>query len=453
MSNNINTNINTQLLSFMNDNKLQIDNIKNSLTSINDNVHKLNNELLNNLIIQLMNIKKEYIEDVKQIITNNAMTSNEKTSSLIEKNNNYLIDKTSLLLNDVIPKNQEQINKQIIENFKKFHHLITDDTNKLVKTMNSEKSLQDFINNFERKYNSMMQTIQQPLFSFMSASEERLSKNIDNIKDTSTSSMLVQNKIFDELGEFLSKYKGSSNKGKYGENNLFSVLNNIFPNAEIVNTTGTKASGDFIMKRIEKPTILFENKEYDYNIPKDEISKFIRDVDNQNVSGIFISQYSGITFKQNMQIDINKGNVLIYIQHCEYSSEKIKIAVDIIDSLSSKIKEINIDDDENNKISKEMLDDINADYQNVMNQKDSLLMTLKDFQKKITAQIEDIRLPALDRYLEPKYAYAKSRNFECNLCNNFVASSKQSLSAHQRGCKKNCKPKQMSTNDIHVNVK
>jgi hypothetical protein len=121
--------------------------------------------------------------------------------------------------------------------------------------------------------------------------------------------------VFDELSEFLGKYKGSSNKGKFGENQLGSTLNSMFPNAEVVNTSGQKASGDFIMKRIERPSILFENKEYDYNIPKDEIAKFIRDIDTQDVNGIFISQNSGITFKQNFQIDIHKGNILVYIQN------------------------------------------------------------------------------------------------------------------------------------------
>jgi glutamate-5-semialdehyde dehydrogenase len=110
----------------------------------------------------------------------------------------------------------------------------------------------------------------------------------------------------------------------------------MFPNAEVMNTSGQKASGDFIMKRIDRPSILFENKEYDYNIPKDEIAKFIRDVDSQDVNGIFISQNSGITFKQNFQIDVHKGNILVYIQNCEYSTDKIKMAVDIIDNAKTQ---------------------------------------------------------------------------------------------------------------------
>jgi hypothetical protein len=155
--------------------------------------------------------------------------------------------------------------------------------------------------------------------------------------------------------------------------------------------------------------------------------------------GIFTSQYSGIAFKQNFQIDINKGNVLVYIQHCEYSSDKIRIAVDIIDNLSVKLQDLNMDN-ENNTISKEVLDDINIEYQAFIHQKEMMLTLLKDYNKKMTAQIEDIKLPCLDKYLSHKYAYVKTNCFVCDLCNIFNATTKQSLSAHKRGCVKKSKP-------------
>jgi hypothetical protein len=432
------TNVNAQLLSYINENKNQMDNIKTNIHIMNDNILKLNNEITNKMTLQFMTLKKEYIDDVKEIISNNTLTTNEKICSLMDKNNNHLIDKTTLIINDVIPKNQDNLTKQMQISLKQLYNMVSEDTNKLAKSLNNEKSMQDFISAFDTKYNAMMQNVQQPLYSFFTASENRINQNIDVLKESASTSLVSQNKLFDDLGEFLDKYKGSSNKGKFGEHNLCSILNNVYQNAEITDTTGVKSSGDFIMKRLDKPTILFENKEYKNNIDKDEVGKFITDVDKQNVSGVFISQYSGITFKQNYQIDIHKGNVLIYIQNCEYNPDKIRIAVDIIDSLYFKIQDYNLDD-ENNTISKEILDDINNEYQSFIVQKDALNSVLKDFQKKMTQSIEDLKLPVLDKYLEPKYAFIKSRSFICDMCNSFTASSKQSLSAHKRGCKKkNC---------------
>jgi hypothetical protein len=446
LSSDINTNINSQLLSYMKDSKMQIDNLKQNINSVNENLTKINSEMTNNMVLQFMNLKKEYIDDVRQVIYNSTLTTSEKLTSLMDKNNTHLIDKTTLILNEVIPKNQENLSSQIQLNIKQMHSQIMDDTSKLVKNANNDKSLNDFISNFETKYNVMMQSIQQPLYAFFTASENRITQNIDVLKETTSISLSSQTKLQEELTEFLGKYTNSSNKGKYGEQNLCNILNTIYPNAEIRDTTGVKSSGDFIMERLDKLTILFENKDYKQNINKEEIAKFIIDVDNQNTHGIFLSQYSGIAFKQNYQIDIHKGKILVYVQFCEYSIDKIRIAVDIIDNLSGKIEDLN-QDDENNTISKELLDGINEEYQKYISQKETMIVLLRDFQKKMSMQIEDIKFPELEKYLSQKYAYVKNACFTCDLCNSFNASSKQSISAHKRGCQK--KQRTISENTIN----
>lgn len=425
------SNINSQILSFMQEHSTEIASIKNSISSLQDNIH--NNTL--DVSTKLSALKKEYLEDIALIVNNNILNSNEKMSSILDKNTELIYSKTSLLFNDIIPKNNDKLHQEIQQYLKSLYDNLAQETQLLAKTNSGEKSLNEFIASFETKYASTMQSIQQPLYACLTSSEGRISTNIEQFKESFAAYAQPQTKIFDDLGDFLSKYNVSSNKGKYGEQNLHSILNSLFQSSDIRNTTGQKSSGDFIMKRLEKPTIMFENKDYKYNIDKDEISKFITDVVNQNMHGIFLSQYSGIAFKQNYQIDINKGNILVYVQNCEYSPDKIKIAVDIIDSLSVKVAELNADGDENT-ISSEMLDDINQEYQSFIAQKEALMGTLKDFNKKLTTQIDDIKLPVLDKYLAPKYAFVKTRVFTCDLCNNFTTSGKQSLSAHKRGCKK-----------------
>jgi hypothetical protein len=342
-------------------------------------------------------------------------------------------------LNDVLPKNNSSVNSFIKENLKDLQDTIINDTYKLTERINNQEAQTVFLSTIENKFSNIIQNIQHPLYSTLNASEERLSNNINMIKETTNNSVALQNKLFGELEGFLGKYKSSTHKGKLGEGELSSLLHSMYNTAEITNTSGIKASGDFIMKRTDKPDIMIENKEYSYNIPKEEVSKFIRDIDTLNMSGVFISQHSGIAFKQNFQIDINKGNVLVYIQNCQYNAEYIRIAIDIIDNLSPKLNEF-YTEDENCSISKDILDDINNDYQSFIAQKDSLQTVLRDFTKRMTTQIEELALPSLDRYLEPKYAYVKDRLFKCDLCNEFNGKSKQALSAHKRGCKKRQTP-------------
>lgn len=57
---------------------------------------------------------------------------------------------------------------------------------------------------------------------------------------------------------------------------------------------------------------------------------------------------------------------------------------------------------------KSSLDSINEEYQKCISQKEAAIVLLKDFSKKMTAQIEDIKFPELDKYLSQKYAYVKS---------------------------------------------
>jgi hypothetical protein len=57
-------------------------------------------------------------------------------------------------------------------------------------------------------------------------------------------------------------------------------------------------------------------------------------------------------------------------------------------------------------------------------------------------------LPVLDKYLEPKYAYVKTKTLLCDICNTFNAPNKQSLSAHKRGCNKKNKKEPTAENTL-----
>jgi hypothetical protein len=281
----------------------------------------------------------------------------------------------------------------------------------------------------------MLQNVQQPIYTYIASSEERIQNNLISMKDSTSSTLTKQDTVMNELSEYLKKFRNSSFKGQLGENHLESLLTLMFPCGEIMNTSGQRASGDFILRRENKPTIMFENKAYDRNVNPDEVKKFIRDSEELNCHAIFLSQHTGITCKPNYHIDINKGNILVYIHNVEYSKEKIQLAIDIIENLDPKLQELSYDIDESS-VSKDVLDDINREFQNFITQKDALVNISKDIQKKLLLQIDELRFPALEKFLSTKYATTKKSGYSCHLCNNFDAPTKKSLSAHVRGCSK-----------------
>jgi hypothetical protein len=427
MSSVMNTTINSQILSTVGD-------IKNNVASLTTTVSTLNNDITNNIIIRFHESKREYIDDVKNIISTNMNTNVDRIASLLERNIEQLIDKTTLLLNDIIPKNNQNYYIQLNDTISLFRKSVSDDTNKLLSSVNKEDSLKEFLQSFENKSSSLLQ----PLYTFINSSEERINNNITLLKENTSTHQTIQDKVMKELGDFLGKYKNSSFKGQFGENMLETVLAQMFPSAEVINTTGCKASCDFRINREDSSTLLIETKDYDRNVTLDEVKKFIRDIEEQGCHGIFLSQHSGITSKQNFQIDIRGKNILVYVHNVDYCQHTIKIAVDIIDSLSCKLLSIE-DNTCENTISKEELDEINREYSSFTLRKSAIIDILKDFQKKILCEVEEIKFPTLSKYLTTKYGAIlndENEKITCNLCNIFKASNNKSLAAHQRGCNK-----------------
>ena len=209
------------------------------------------------------------------------------------------------------------------------------------------------------------------------------------------------------------------------------------------------ASGDFILqeRELKKKSILFENKHYTSNVNNEEVAKFLRDVKEQKCNGIMLSQTSGIVNKQQFQVDIVDSLIVVYVLNCEYDPDKIKVAVDIIDTISSCIGEY-ISDDENEDntiISNEIVKKINDEYSKLSLKKIALIENLKLFTKemtkKLTEQIEDIKFPALNDFLSNKFGNynvstsSENNPLECKYCNRTWI-SKNALASHMKGCVK-----------------
>jgi hypothetical protein len=481
MSETMSSTINSEILSNIQKQDVVINELKGNLNIAIENINKikqetaifseLKNDILNinnNVSLKFVDFKNEYISGVKSLLIEN----NDRNSivDIIQKSNETFIDKTKLLLNENISSLIENNNKSTINNTKlllvenndkyisqidntinTFQRSISDELNKLTNN-NDDNAIKDFISTFDSKCSNMFQTAQQPVYTILQSTEERIQNNIQNIKDNMLSSQSKHENTMDELSAYLRKFNNSSYKGAIGECELESVLNKMYPSAEIINTSGVKSSGDFMMKRENKPNIMLENKVYDRNVNPDEIQKFIRDVEEIKTHAIFLSQNSGISRKKNFQVDVHKGLIMIYIHNVQYSPEKIQIAIDIIENLAERIEEIDSEEEHENVISKSLLDEINQEYLSFNKQKDEIILMSKDYQKKLIGQLENLKMNALNKYLSTKYSNNEKTGFSCEYCNVFSASTKKSLSAHVRACKKNHDIKVDTTSNLNIQL-
>ena len=422
--------------------------INSKVLSMVTDIHTNLNTIKSDIIIKLGESKKEYIDDIKTILQNNSLTTNEKISSLIERNNDNLLTKTTLIVNDVIPKSQDKNYLQIENCIKTFCSSITQDTSKILALTKKDDAYIDVvIKDIETQFTKMIFTIQQPIFSFIQSSEERTNSGIQNVKDNLITQQSINQKLTSELNDFLNKYKNnSSTKGNVSEAELYFILQSLMPSDEIIKVNSDTATCDLKVNRMDKskPSILFENKDYSRSVTTDEIKKFERDLQIQKLHGVFISQKSPITYKNNFQIDIINGLIHIYIPSAEYDANKLKIAIDIIDNLALKLKLIENTNDDDYSINKEDMEDIIEEYRNFTLQKLQMIDTIKLVTKQLVDKMEDIQLPKLKKLFMKLGNIENDNDFKCTFCNSWSGRNKASLAAHIRNCKFNPKNKEIN---------
>ena len=398
--------------------------IMNGIANIQAQLTNQQTEYGKLLFLKLTEFKKDYIDDLKMILSSNIA---DKIAPLIKESNGSILDKTQLLLSEIVPKNNEALSRQINDNIRSFCSTITDEISKTSKTDGeplSQSSLDGFIKNIDTKFSNVIDSTRKMVDSNKDAAMSQFSS-------ISTSQLALQS----EVKDFLKRMENSSSKGKISENIVLNILRGLFPSAEVEYVGSQKESGDIMIHRKDRQRILVENKCYESRqVTSDQVKKFIHDVDIQNCSGLFLSQEGGIVNKENFEINIHNRNVLLYIHNVNYNPEIIKIAIDIIDSFKAKLDEINLTDDY--PISKDTLEEINKEYQLFVEQKLNQLKIVKEFSQKMIKNIEDLQLPCLEKMLSSRFGYITSGKFICEKCNNFIGKNLLALSVHKRTCDK-----------------
>jgi len=418
----------SQILSIVSDMNSNITNLKGEL-------YKMNTEIIK----KFYETKKEYIDDIKVVLSNSDLNNHEKIVSLFDKSNDSLLTKTTLLLKEVLPKSQDKNYLQIENCIKSFFTTIIEDTNKILKQTDNKESNNHIIENIESKFNLMVTNIQQPLINAIQTSEERTQRNMQQVSENIALQKQAQETLTGELNGFLNKYKtNSSIKGAVSENEMYFLLQKVLPSDDIKHCFSETASCDFKIIRYDdkRPTILVENKDYTASVNKDEVKKFERDLKTQNCHGIFVSQNSPITHKHNYQIDIINNIIHVYVHNANYNPDKIRIAIDIIDNLADRVSLNNDSENQSEMFSLSLkeIEDIREQYCIFANKKLEIVEMIKVITKQLSDKMEDIQLPYIKKF-DIGTREITTVGITCPMCNKFVAKSKASLGAHQKSCR------------------
>lgn len=285
-------------------------------------------------------------------------------------------------------------------------------------------------------------TSSQHIMNVISSSEARMTQMLNNALTQGSQAVITTQSLTTQMNSLLDKFNNSSQKGRLSENILSSVLSKAYPSAEVDDTRDVAHSCDIRLRRGGgKPDILFENKNYARNVNSDEVKKFLDDVKTHNSCGIMLSQQSGIVYKPDYNIEILNGMVCIYLHNVEYDVEKIKLAVQIIDHMQENLNRMGKDsssEDDGVMIDPGTMLQINADYQDFIKKRESLISYLKESSADAILKVKSLEMPSIRLLVgtssSERITKPLSVSFTCKTCKDFVCKTRKELCEHKRGC-------------------
>lgn len=381
------------------------------------------NTLQDSFVLKMSDHNKIFIETLKDKLLVSGTETNEKLSQQLNRNTDMYIDK----INALLPKSQDETNRKIQEHLSQVQKNIQTDIQQYLSNK-TDTTLQDFISSFETK----LSNLQSPIFSLINANQENLSNKIGSVKEDLLFTKNTTEKVYSELNQHLNKYTISSQfKGMCAEIDLHQILSDTFPTYGVVDTTGQQGCGDFMIYKDDEKYIMIEMKNYKTNVDREEITKFLNDVSNVKTHAIMVSNYSGIVGKPDFHVEIDDSCILVYLHHLQFSGDKIKMAVNVIENLSCKLKVIERqENDEGISIKKEVLDRINGELSQFLESKSKLCQLMKEQHKTAITQIENMNFPDLSLFLQDKFVL-KPKKFACDCCSNSY-DTKAQLSSHKK---------------------
>lgn len=394
-----------------------------------DNTFKVSTiDMSKTVITQLSDYRKGYMEDMRLILSSN---NSESITPLLKDISSSLLDKTSLLFSDILPKHQINLSQELSQTLHLFKLNVQSEIEKLSNTQMDKKTMEEYVLNIQ---------------SLMKTNEKNIEEKLRDVKDTTLANQTCSASLNTNVCEILKKFENGSSKGRISENILTKTLVKLFPQASIEHVGNEqKETGDILFMNEESPKILIENKDHtSKNVPKIEVDKFIRDCEIQDCCGIMLAQNSGVCNKKHFELQLNGNNVLLYVHEVKFDPEIIKLAIKFVEQFKAKLDEIG--DISDYSIGKDILETINKEYIVISAKRTSLMRIVKDFTEKITNEINEIKMPCLDNYIKDKFASSMNKNKQtCPLCGVVV---KKSLPHHYRHCQvKNKKDEPIIIND------
>lgn len=413
--------------------------LESFLSNMREGIRRLIQSISSKYIIA----KSEYIREFK------SASLEKDPRDLISKANQKFFEHACSILSIVFQLRISNIAEKTKVMLHQFNKILTANTEQIFSKTDISIKVDEYIQNFESNSTHMIQAIVQLLSESLTSHEVKVQ---DYLKTREDPAFTVYYKLIYELNDIVHQLPNADDNS---ENTVSfeHLLSQTFPTASI--STDTE-SNEYNLIRDDKPSIYIElHEKRDYNIGISDVKQFVKRVIEKNVNSILISQYTGITSKPNFHIEIHNNIVVIYIHKLANCSETLQKATDMIDAISGKLTEFCSLSENKYSIPKDVLDNVNREYQQFIIQKETIITGFKEQQKSLLAKLDDIRFSTLDKYLSTRYSSCKKQGYNCDMCNNFNVGTLKGLAAHKRGCARKLQktPTNESFDDFEIPTK
>jgi len=425
MSDNIENGHNTALIKQLSN---RLENMESSFSQHNEGMNRTIGRFSDQFSALITQHLEAMLSHMRDTVKSNNGDAERSILGRIQESNEVLLNKMS-----AITKNDNVLQFMETE-LVKLNGKVREESERMLTSFEKSsgnlaiEKISDMITGQYKELDNAFKARIESFFSSHSSTQGSMYTEIMNRLEKTTSAV-------DVVGDYFQKQIGSTNKGKQGEAKLEVLLSQIFPTAEITNTSGMTACGDFIVERSGKSKVLLDTKDYDTVVPVKEVEKIIRDIEKNKCHGVLLSQNSGIAKKDDFEINVHNQNIIIFLHHVGYSSERIEMAFNIIDHLEPYLVKSGGDDGLEETISCELLTLINKEYQELVTQKLNLIQSIKKNHGDLIGQVQKMDLPMLTNYLDKKFANTGKTGLKCDKCHTFIGKNAKSLAMHKRHCK------------------
>ena len=267
------------------------------------------------------------------------------------------------------------------------------------------------INTLQTRYDSLLQ-------ASTSHTEKLLNKTIEQALNKITTKI-------DEYDQYATKFRSSSNfKGKENEKMYLHKFNEVFINYTIDNVSKETNTGDFILSRDDKPSILIDVKYYEgSNVPSLEVEKFIKIIYTKKMCGMLITN-NGIANKdKGIELDFIDGYPVIYLSN--FDCTEMSLIKTLVKLLYSLVRIKKQDDESTISIHKNVFDELVEEYLESVKNINEIIDGLELSKRGIQDTITKLKIKG----------HKKLRNFLCILSSHETKMTCQVLL--QKGKRKN----------------